>query len=107
MKAIIICILLFSSALFLNGQNNAYEKPSGDALSSLQKKEMEGDVSIYLDSLILENYNKHLVQNAQNKGISGFRIRIFSDNGMGAKESQKRVRASFLSLFPEIQTYNQ
>lgn len=76
-----------------------------DAMERLENKELEGIIMLQMDSLILENYNKHLVQNNKNRGVSGYRIRIFSDNGMGAKEDQKRVRAEFLSLFPGIPTY--
>ena len=75
-------------------------------LESLKEKEANGQMTIYLDSLLEENYKKHLVMNSQNMGIAGYRIRIFSDNGRGAKDNQKRVRAAFLSHFPELDAYS-
>lgn len=63
-------------------------------------------MTIYLDSLLEENYKKHLVKNSQTMGIAGYRIRIFSDNGRGAKDNQKRIRAAFLSRFPELDAYS-
>ncbi|MDA3821428.1 MAG: SPOR domain-containing protein, partial [Bacteroidales bacterium] len=56
-------------------------------------------------TLIQYNYYKHIVQNSKDIGVEGYRIRIFSDIGHGAKERQQRIRAKFLSLYPEIQTY--
>ena len=65
----------------------------------------DGQISIYTDSLIFENYYKHLLQNKQNIGILGYRIRIFSESGVGAKDRQKRVRAKFLSLYQDVDAY--
>jgi hypothetical protein len=97
---ILFCILLsFSAAVTAQSRRN------NDALNRLLQKEMTGEVILTLEPLILENYNKHLIQNSRNRGVSGFRIRIFSDNGQGAKDHQKRVRANFLSLYPDIPTY--
>ena len=90
----------------VQGQSYAGSDNAMDAYTRLKNKEINGEVIITMDSLILDNYNKHLVYNAKNKGIEGFRIRIFSDNGYGAKDQQLRVRASFLSQYPEIKTYS-
>jgi hypothetical protein len=102
MRFIFLIALILATGTAVTGQSSS----ASDALSRLQQKEMSGDVIITLDPHILENYNKHLVRNSSNRAISGYRIRIFSDNGQGAKEHQMRVRASFLSLHPDIQTYN-
>lgn len=88
------------------GQKTYTSARSVDALTSLKQKELTGGVVLSLDTLIVENYNKHLIQNSKNRGIEGYRIRIFSDNGQGANESQKRVKARFLSLFPDIHIYD-
>lgn len=102
MRFIVLIAIILTAGTAVAGQSSN----AADALSRLQQKEMSGDIIITMDPHILDNYNKHLVRNSQNRGISGFRIRIFSDNGQGAKEHQMRVRASFLSLHPEIPTYN-
>ena len=94
-------ILLFTSILVSGQGGSAY-----DPLGRLRVREMSGNITMTIDSLIVENYNKHLIQNRKNIGVEGYRIRIFSDNGHGALESQKRVKANFLSLYPEIPTYN-
>ena len=106
MRSIIYCIVFLSLSTLLYGQKIHSQIRSVDALNSLIQKELTGGVVISLDTLIFENYNKHIIQNSKNQGIEGYRIRIFSDNGHGAKESQKRVRARFLSLYSDISTYH-
>jgi hypothetical protein len=98
MRFTILLTIVLSFSAAMQGQSR---QPS-DALSRLMQKEMTGDVILTLEPLILENYNKHMIQNSRNRGVTGFRIRIFSDNGMGARNQQLRVMANFLSLYPEI-----
>ncbi len=100
---IFISAMTISFAAAAQGPNSAVT--ATDALERLQQREMNGQVMIRMDSLILENYKKHLVHNSKNRGIEGYRIRIFSDIGQGAKDEQMRVRARFLSLHPQIAIY--
>jgi len=62
-------------------------------------------VSIGVDSLLVANYYKFITQNKKVQGVPGFRILIYSESGIGAKEEQQRVRARFLSLYPGIDAY--
>ncbi len=105
MRFITFCILIFAAATVATAQSGSGSVRSKDALKSLQEKEMTGNVVLQLDTLIFENYQKLLVQNSKLRGVDGYRIRIFSDNGHGAKENQRRVRARFLSSHPGIPTY--
>ena len=82
-------------------------RPAGsdeDLLTRLTDGQEE-EVRIVADSLLLVNYYKHLARNREIQGVPGYRIRIFSDSGIGAKEEQQRVRARFLSLYPGIDAY--
>ncbi len=99
-------IILITTILTLSAAVAGQGRSEADPLSRLQQMEMTGDVVITMDSLILENYNKHLIQNSRNRGVSGYRIRIFSDNGHGAKEHQRQVKANFLSTYTDIKTYD-
>jgi hypothetical protein len=58
------------------------------------------------DSLLVANYYKLLEKNKTVTGVPGYRIRIFSGSGLGAKEEQQRVRARFLSLYPDVDAYH-
>jgi hypothetical protein len=75
-------------------------------LKVLQNGGTGGHVQIEVDSLLVANYYKLLEQNREVTGVPGYRIRIFSESGIGAKERQQRVRARFLSLYPDIDAYH-
>jgi hypothetical protein len=76
-----------------------------DPLRELQDAEESGQVKIRTDSLLVANYYKLMEQNSKLSGVPGYRIRIYSESGIGAKEEQQRVRARFLSLFPDTDAY--
>ncbi len=77
-----------------------------DILKTLQEEGPSQEVYIELDSLLEANYHKLISKNMKSSGIPGYRIRIYSESGLGAKEEQQRIRASFLSLFPGLDAYN-
>ena len=79
---------------------------SGDLLNKLQEQGPGDQVSLELDSLILDNYNKLIAENMKSSGVPGYRIRIYSGSGVGAKEEQQQVRARFLSLYRGLDAYN-
>jgi len=95
---------MFAGAV-LQGQSGSAANSGGDILTRLQDEEVEGQVSIVVDSLLVANYYKFIAQNRKVSGVPGFRIRIFSESGIGAKEEQQRARARFLSLYPGIDAY--
>ena len=76
-----------------------------DLLERLQDEGETDRVRIEVDSLLEVNYYKFLVQNSKVSGVPGYRIRIYSESGIGAKEEQQRVRAKFLSLYPDTDAY--
>ena len=96
----IVCLLFLG--LSCQAQSGRTQVRQDDVLESLREKESTGQVSIYLDSLLEENYHKHLVSNSKTRGIAGYKVRIYSDTGRGAKDEQKRARAKFLSLYPDV-----
>ena len=98
--------LLFIGFLLFSG--NVVLAQSGsrvDLLQTIQQGDAQGRVQIEADSLLVINYYKLRIKNRKISGVPGYRIRIYSESGIGAKEEQQRVRASFLSLFPDIDAY--
>jgi hypothetical protein len=72
----------------------------GDILQRLKNYyDLKSEVNIYLDPLIEENYYKHILYNQKESGVSGYRIRIFRDSGINAREKATEVRSSFLDKF--------
>lgn len=78
----------------------------GDILRKLLEEGPSDRVYIELDSMLLANYDKLISSNMKSSGVPGYRIRIYSESGIGAKQEQQQVRARFLSLFPGIDAYN-
>lgn len=105
MRQLFLIVLCLSFFLSVGAQSRSGNVRGSDPLARMKQKEANGRVIIWLDTLIEDNYNKHLIQGSKQKGVKGWRIRVFSDNGFGAKEDQQRERARFISLFPEIPTY--
>lgn len=102
-------LLLFISFIFsvstLVAQGNQAGR-QGDLLLSLQEDGSGDRVTLEVDSLMVSNYNKLISKNMKASGIPGYRIRIYSESGIGAKKEQQQVRARFLSLYPGLDAYN-
>lgn len=60
-------------------------------------------VTIHLDSLVENNYYRHILYNQRDPGISGYRIRIFRDSGTSAREKATAVRSSFMDKFDGVE----
>lgn len=96
-----ICLPVFAMGQSTQGSGNR-----GDILKVLTEEEGNNQVSMEVDSLLVANYYKLLTQNKKVSGIPGYRIRIYSESGLGAREEQQRMRARFLSYHPGIDAYN-
>lgn len=55
-----------------------------------------------IDTLI----NRHILNNSRYNGLEGFRIQIYSSSARNAREESARVRAEFISIFPDIPSYS-
>lgn len=95
-----VCFFLCTGTMLLS-QNT----PRADPLRLLKSEGEGGQVRITVDSLLEANYYKLLTQSSSLSGVPGYRIRIFSESGVNAKEEQQRVRANFLSLYPDVDAY--
>ncbi len=101
---VIFVITILLGGTLVRGQSGHGTPPDGDILRYLQN-DISDPMSIRVDSLLVANYYKFLVRNKKESGIPGYRIRIYSESGLGAKEQQQRVRAKFLSYFPLFDAY--
>jgi hypothetical protein len=104
-RHLLFIVTLLMTAALLSGQSDR-SGPSADIFQKLQNGGENGHVYIKADSLLVANYYKLLHQNRSVTGVPGHRIRIYSGSGLGAKEEQQRVRARFLSLYPNIDAYH-
>lgn len=60
-----------------------------------------------LDTLISRHIlaNKNLFRVNNHYGMEGFRIQIYASNNRNAREESNKIRAEFMSKFPEIVSY--
>lgn len=98
-------VALLSTGGLLRAQENQVAS-RGDILTELLEEGPRDRVHIEVDSQLVANYHKLISQNMQLSGVPGYRIRIYSGSGLGAKQEQQQVRARFLSLYPGIDAYN-
>jgi hypothetical protein len=102
MRSRLVIIVIFISVCTVMQAQSA----SGvDLLSQLSEAGESDQVSVEADSLLVANYFKLRLISQKISGVPGFRIRIFSESGIGAKEQQQRVRARFISLYPDVDAY--
>jgi len=102
----LIFIVCFSFSLTLVMAQGGQTGTQGDVLKTLLEGGSDDRVTVEVDSQLVSNYNKLIAKNMKSSGIPGYRIRIFSESGVGAKKDQQQVRARFLSLYPGLDAYN-
>ena len=74
-------------------------------IRDIQYSKSPGKVTIVQDNSIVTLIDKHLYEESKRKGISGFRIRIYSNSGKQAYIEGPKVQAEFISRFENIKTY--
>lgn len=98
--------LLLSCFILLSSLSWGQAGSGDDLLRTLGGGGDEKQISIEADSLLEANYYKLMAVNSKVRGVPGYRIRIFSESGTRAREQQQKLRAKFLTTFPEIDTYD-
>jgi hypothetical protein len=106
MKHSLVLFIIFIFPIKLLMAQPGPGTPQGDILKTLLEEGPGDRVRLEVDPLLLANYNKLIARNMLSAGIPGYRIRIYSGSGLGAKEEQQTIRARFLSLYPGLDAYN-
>ncbi|MBA7522516.1 hypothetical protein ES705_14635 [subsurface metagenome] len=74
-------------------------------MRDIQYSGKSGKVTIVQDENIITLIDKHLLEESKRRGIRGYRIRIFSNSGPGARKEGEIIRAGFIGRFEGINTY--
>lgn len=64
-----------------------------------------GKLSIQEDPAIDSLINRYILSNARINGMQGFRIQVYNSSDKNAREESGKVRAEFMSKFPDIVSY--
>lgn len=74
-------------------------------MRDIQYSGNSGKVTIIQSDAIIKLLDKHLFEESKRQGISGYRIRIFSNSGSGAREQGEIIRAGFIGKFEGVKIY--
>lgn len=100
LKNLIIIPALFFTLIFCG----AYGQSAGSSLiRDVQKG--PGKVNIVQDNQITKVIDNHLYNEGKNKGIAGYRIRIYSNSGKQAFSDGPRTQAEFESRYVGVRTH--
>jgi hypothetical protein len=64
-----------------------------------------GELKIYQDPGIDSLIGRYVLYNRKLNGLEGFRIQIYNSSNKNAREESGKVRAEFISKFPDIVSY--
>ena len=98
-KAILVLILLSAVSI-------THAQLSGTKLlHDIQYSGKSSKITIVQDDNIIKLIDKHLLEESKRQGISGYRIRIFSNSGQGAREEGDIIRAGFIGKYEGVKAY--
>ncbi len=92
----------FLSALFLSFVAYSQDKTG---INNKDERLQEGTITIRQDARISSIIERHIRQNKRKRGIDGYRIQLFFNSGPAAREQAIRLKADFLSSFPDYPVY--
>lgn len=102
----IVILLIFSLTVF--SQTNEATYLGDDIFSKIQSSDQsQNEIMIFQDMRINELVYNHIEQNKRRGGVQGYRIRIFSNLGSGARDQSQASKTRFYELFPEIPIYRE
>jgi SPOR domain len=106
-KFLLILVILCYSTVFVRAQ----AVKSSDLFKRADSNFRAGQINIIqdpeLDTLISRYILANKNQNEKNSyaGMEGFRIQIYSSSSRNAREESAKVRAEFMSKFPDVDSY--
>ncbi len=101
-KATTILVLCL---LFIGTSISRAQMTGTQLVRNIQYSQTPGKVTITQKDDIVKLIDKHLYEESKKKGISGYRIRIYSNSGKQAYTDCPRIQAEFASSHKGIETY--
>ncbi len=98
-------IILSFFLVFLVKQNSHAQMSGTQLIRDIQYAQTPGKVTITQDDNIVRLIDRHLYEESKRKGITGYRIRIYSNSGKQAYTDGPRIQAEFISSHEGVKTY--
>jgi hypothetical protein len=99
---IILVLLLVVSFDLCRGQGF---NSTADLLRRQDANLHMGELNIYQDPGIDSLISRYILYNLRLNGMNGFRIQIYSSSDKNAREEAGKIRAKFISEFPDMKSY--
>lgn len=93
------------SILSFNICSAQYSKTTAELFSVQNTSQGEGKLVIVQDPGIDSLINRYILYNLRMNGMEGFRIQIYNSSNKNAREESGKIRAEFISKFPDIISY--
>lgn len=104
-------LLLFVVAMFVSPMWAQESEPATNCSDVFQcltaTNTGSGKLKIIQDDKLKVQVMRHVEWHRAQKGMQGYRIRIFSDSGQPASKKASSERARFIKLYPETESYLQ
>jgi hypothetical protein len=101
-KALFLLILsLFSLDLCLAQNRNS----TAEIMRRHDSGSNTGELNIYQDPRIDSLIGRYILYNLRLNGLNGFRIQVYNSSNKNAREESGKIRAEFMSRFPDIVSY--
>lgn len=106
MRVLISILLVLLSATTLVAQDISANNEIDNIIKRLQEnKPNQGKVVVKQDAQIANLLDLHVLQNAKNPGMQGFRIRIFFELGQNARRNSEESMRVFMEKYPGVKVY--
>lgn len=100
-----ILLVLFSAATLFAQEVNGGNEIDNIIKRLQESKPNQGKVLVKQDAQIANLLDLHVLQNAKNPGMQGFRIRIFFELGQNARRNSEESRRVFMEKYPGVKVY--
>jgi hypothetical protein len=101
---IIILLLSVIGVGEINAQADSITKTSKDVFRRIELGS-NGRIQFFQNDSLHNLVLKHIASNRRKSGIPGYRIRIFSDVGKGARKNSEKAKTRFYEKHPDIPVY--
>ncbi|MGE0077717.1 MAG: SPOR domain-containing protein [Bacteroidales bacterium] len=100
-----ILVLLFATSNLVAQDLNSDNEIDNIIKQLQENKPNQGQVIIRQDPQIANLLDLHVLQNAKNPGMQGFRIRVFFELGQMARKNSEESMRVFMEKYPGVKVY--
>lgn len=98
-------LLIIPVFLFFLSSNLCAQLTGTKLMNDIQYKGKKGKINIVQDDEIIKLIDKHLYEEGNKHGITGYRIRIFSNSGPKARKQGETIMGDFISRYSSVSPY--